>query len=102
MKNSSFFDFDKCFLSNDLWPDFINKIGISKAQLAVSQALDLQRMQGTRYTLPILILETCGTALVDSQFIKNHIGLTFIDHGMLLIYSSKLKSIQILRDNYDS
>ena len=27
MKSSSFFSFDECKLSNDLWPDFINKIG---------------------------------------------------------------------------
>ena len=101
MNNSSFCDFDQCILSNYLLPEFINKIGISKVKLAVRQALDLQRMQGTRYTLPILIVETCGTALVDSEFIKNHIGLTFIDHGMLLIYSGKLKCIQLLRDNYD-
>ena len=57
MKNSSFFDFDKCFLSNELWPNFINEIGIFKAQLAFHQALDLQRMQGSKSTLPVLILE---------------------------------------------
>ncbi len=99
MKNSPFLDFDKCILSNDLWPDFINKIGIFKAKLAVRQALDLQRMQGSLSTLPVLILETCGTALVNSQVIKTHIGLSYIEQGMLLIYSNKLNSIQLLRDN---
>ena len=99
MKNSSFYDFDKCFLSNKLWPDFINNIGLSKAKLAVAQALDLQRMQGNSSTLPILIIETCGTALVNSQVLKNCIGLTYVDQGMLLIYSNKLNSIQLLRDN---
>ena len=101
MKNSSFFDFDKCLLSNDLWPDFINKIGISKAKLAVRQALDLQIMQGSSFTLPILIVETCGTALVSSNIIRNHIGLSYIEQGMILIYSNKLNSIQLLRDNLD-
>ena len=99
MKNTSFFDFDKCFLSNDLWPDFINKIGIFKAKLAVRQALDLQSMQGTSSTLPVLILETCGTALVNSNAVKNYIGLSYLDQGMILIFSSKLKAIQLLRDN---
>ena len=47
MKNTSPFNIDQCSLSNDLWPDFINKIGIFKAKLAVRQALDLQSMQGT-------------------------------------------------------
>ena len=99
MKNSSFLDFDKCFFSNELWPDFINKIGIHKAKLAVRQALDLQIMQGTKSTLPVLILDTCGTALVNSRLIKTHIGLSHLEQGMLLIYSNKLKSIQLLRDN---
>tara|TARA_B100001250_G_C19761442_1_gene772663 strand:- start:1199 stop:1504 length:306 start_codon:yes stop_codon:yes gene_type:complete len=100
MKNSSFLNFDKCFFSNNLWSNFINKIGIFKAKVAVRQALDLQIMQGTSSTLPVLILETCGTALVDSQFIKTHIGLTYIESGMILIYSNKLDAIQLLRDNY--
>ena len=99
MKNSSFFDFDNCSLSNELWPNFINKIGISKAKLAVRQALDLQKMQGSSSTLPLLILETCGTALVNSKVIQTHIGLNYIQYQMLLIYSNKLKSIQLLRDN---
>ncbi len=99
MKKSLFLDFDECILSNDLWSDFIDKIGIFKAKLAVRQALDLQRMQGSLYTLPVLILETCGTALVNSQVIKTHIGLSYIEQDMLLIYSNKLNSIQLLRDN---
>ena len=45
MKNISPFNLDQCSLSNDLWPDFINKIGLIKANLAVRQSLDLQRMQ---------------------------------------------------------
>tara|TARA_B100000579_G_C22537711_1_gene713751 strand:+ start:319 stop:618 length:300 start_codon:yes stop_codon:yes gene_type:complete len=99
MKNTSFLDFDKCNLSNNLWTNFINKIGLFKAKIAVRQALDLQKMQGTSTTLPVLILETCGAALVDSQVIKNHIGLTYVEQGMLLIYSNKSNSIQLLRDN---
>ena len=101
MKNSSFLNFDKCLLSNDLWSNFINEIGIFKAKSAVCQALDLQRMQGSSSTLPVLILETCGTALVSSKVVKNHIGLNYIDQAMILIYSKKLNSIQLLRDNLD-
>ena len=99
MKNSSFLDFDKCFLSNELWPDFINKIGFIKAKLAVRQSLDLQRMQGSTSTLPVLILETCGTALVNSEAVKTYIGLSYLEQGMVLIFSSKLNAIQLLRDN---
>ena len=99
MKYSSFYDFDQCSISNELWPDFINKIGISKAKLAVHQALDLQKMQGNSFTLPVLFLETCGAALVDTRIVKTHFGLTYIQKGMLFIYSKKLNSIQLLIDS---
>ena len=99
MKNISPFNLDQCSLSNDLWPDFINKIGLIKANLAVRQSLDLQRMQGSTSTLPVLILETCGTALVNSEAVKNYIGLSYLEQGMVLIFSSKLNAIQLLRDN---
>jgi len=99
MNNISPFNLEKCSLSNDLWPNFINKIGFIKANLAVRQSLDLQRMQGSSSTLPLLILETCGTALVNSQAIKTYIGLSYMDQGMVLIFSSKLNAIQLLKDN---
>ena len=99
MKNSSYFEFEKSSLSNELWPNFIKKIGFFKAKLAVRQALDLQKMQGNSFTLPVLILDTCGTALVNAQLIKTHIGFSSVEEGMLLIYSHKLNSIQLLIEN---
>ena len=99
MKNSTNFNLDECSLSNDLWPNFINKVGLIKARLAVRQSLDLQRMQGSTSTVPVLILETCGTALVNSQAVKTYIGLSYLEKGMVLIFSSKLNAIQLLRDN---
>ena len=99
MKNTSPFNIDQCYLSNDLWPDFINNIGFIKANLAVRQSLDLQRMQGSTSTLPVLILETCGTALVNSQAVKTYIGLSYMEPEMVLIFSNKLNAIQLLRDN---
>ena len=99
MTNTSPFNIEKCSLSNDLWPNFVNKIGFIKANLAVRQSLDLQRMQGSNSTLPVLILETCGTALVNSQAIKTYIGLSYLEPGMVLIFSNKLSAIQLIRDN---
>ena len=99
MKNISPFNFDECSLSNDLWPNFINKIGFIKAKLAIRQSLDLQRMQGSNLTIPVLILETCGCALVNTNVVKSYIGLSYLDQGMVLIFSSKTKAIQLLRDN---
>ena len=99
MKNTSHFNLDQCSLSNDLWPNFINKIGFINAKLAVRQSLDLQRMQGSTSTLPVLILETCGTALVNSHAVKTYIGLSYMERRMVLIFSTKLNAIQLLRDN---
>ena len=99
MINSFPFNLDECSLSNDLWPNFISKIGFLKARLAIRQSLDLQRMQGSNSTLPVLILETCGTALVNSQAVKTYIGLSYLEPGMVLILSNKLNAIQLLRDN---
>ena len=99
MKNSSSLNLDKCSLSNDLWADFINKIGFIKANLAVRQSLDLQRMQGSTSTIPVLILETCGSALIESQSIKTYIGISYLEQGMVLIFSSKSNAIQLLRNN---
>ena len=99
MKSSTFIDFNECNLSNDLLPIFINNIGLSKAKLAIRQSLDLQIMQGTIYTLPLLILETCGLALVNIDLIKSFIGLSFEGQGIVLIYSNKLKSFQLLMEN---
>ena len=99
MINSSPFNLDECYLSNDLWPDFINKIGFIKARLAIRQSLDLQRMQGSNLTIPLLILETCGTALVNVDTVKTCIGLSCLEPGMVLIFSSKIKAIQLLREN---
>ena len=99
MKNISSLNLDKCSLSNDLWTDFINKIGFIKANLAVRQSLDLQRMQGTTSTLPVLILETCGSALIESQAVKTYVGISYLEQGMVLIFSSKSNAIQLLRNN---
>ena len=99
MNNSSLFNLDECSLSNDLWPNFIKKIGFIKAKLAVRQSLDLQRMQGSSLTMPVLIFETCGTALVNAKAVRSYIGLSNLDQGMVLIFSRRLNAIQLLRNN---
>ncbi len=92
-------DFNECTIANDLWSNFINDIGLSKAKLAISQSLDLQNMQGSIYTLPVLIMETCGSALVSTDALRSLTGLPSFGKGMVLIYSSKSNSIQLLREN---
>ena len=51
---------------NDLWPSLVEKLGLERSQRAVRQALDLQAMQGSDDTLPVLFCETCGLALASS------------------------------------
>ena len=92
-------DLNNCNVSNDLWSGFINHIGLSKAKLAIRQSLDLQDMQGDRSTLPVLILETCGSALVRTEALRSLTGLPSFGKGMVLIYSTRFNSVQLLREN---
>ena len=93
------FDLSNCNVSNDLWSKFINFIGLSKAKLAIRQSLDLQDMQGNTSTLPVLIFETCGSALVRTDALRYLTGLPSFGQGMVLIYSTKSNSVQLLREN---
>tara|TARA_Y100001968_G_scaffold326595_1_gene369946 strand:+ start:308 stop:604 length:297 start_codon:yes stop_codon:yes gene_type:complete len=96
MYNSSFLDLKNYSLSNNLLNTLINKIGLTKAEKAISQSMDLQRMQGTLTTIPILILETCGSGLVSLDSIRSYTGITSLDNKVVLIFSSKYKSFQIV------
>ena len=99
MNKSLSIDFNNCTLSNELWSSIINHIGLSKAKLAIRQCLDLQDMQGNTSTLPVLILETCGSALIRIDVLRSLTGLPSFGKGMILIYSTKYNSVQLLRDN---
>ncbi len=99
MRKSLSFDFKDCNVSNDLWSSFINDIGLSKAKLAIRQSHDLQDMQGNPSTLPVLILETCGSALVRTEALRSLTGLPSFGKGMVLIYSTKSNAVQLLREN---
>ena len=99
MKHPLSIQISNCNLSNDLWSTFINHMGLSKAKLAIRQSLDLQDMQGDISTLPVLILETCGSALVRTESLRSLTGLPSFGKGMVLIYSSKSNSVQLLREN---
>ncbi len=92
------FDLTNFYLSNDLWPNFTERIGFSKALIAIRQAQDLQTMQGTQLTLPVLIVETCGCALVSIDLIRRYTGISPSQDNMILIYSSKLKQYQLLKE----
>ncbi len=97
--NTTFsFDFSCCNPVNYLWPCLVERIGIEKAQQAVNQACDLQRMHGSQDTLPILISETCGLALVKIELLRFQTGLACHGQNMVLILSTKEKSVQLLQE----
>ena len=99
MESSFQFDLAKCNLVNYLWPHFVDMLGLEKAQVAVRQALDLQLMNGSSMTLPILFFETCGVALVRKDLIRQNTGFKCHREGMILIFSVKEKVVQLLQEN---
>ena len=86
----------KCELVNDLWSDFIENIGFSKASLAVRQSIDLQNMNGNSNTIPVLFVETCGIGLTTKVIIREATGLSLTGHNEVLLFSKRKKSFQIL------
>ena len=81
---------------NYLWPRFVENLGLEKAQKAVHQAIDLQRMNASHTTLPVLLFETCGVALVSIDLIHRHTGIFFKSQDIILILSNKKKLLQLL------
>ena len=65
-------EFSKYELVNFLWPELIEDYGFDKARKIVSQAIDLQKMNGTKNsTMPIIFSGTGGLALIPIQMIEN-------------------------------
>ena len=50
----SSFDFSAFAAVNNLWPAFVERLGVGRSQQAVRQALDLQAMHGKEGTVPVL------------------------------------------------
>ena len=92
-------DLSSFSIVNDLFNDFVNKYGFSRSKLAFQQCINLQKMQGTENTLPVLIWETCGTGLIDIDIVKKYTGLNLNSYKFVLLFSSKFKSIQIVQNS---
>ena len=64
-------EFSKYELVNFLWPELIEEYGFDKARKIVSQAIDLQKMNGTKNsTMPIIFSGTGGLALIPVQMLE--------------------------------
>ena len=90
-------DFAACLPVNHLWPAFVDRLGVDRAQRAVRQALDLQGMRGHDGTLPVLFTETCGLALARTDLVREKTGLNAHGERMVLLLSVREQTIQLLQ-----
>jgi len=92
-------EFSKYESVNSLWSELIEDYGFDKARKIVSQAIDLQKMNGTKNnTMPIIFSGTAGLALIQIQMLeKEDVKISYKDN-QVLIFNLKRKSFQILNE----
>ena len=82
---------------NNLWSELIENFGFDKAKKLISQANDLQKMNGIDdITIPIVFIGTGGIALIAINIIEKNITLDQKKGKKVLIFSPKKKTFQIL------
>jgi len=92
-------EFSKYESVNFLWPELIEDYGLDKARKIVSQAIDLQKMNGTKNsTIPIIFSGTGGLALIPIQMIEKENFKNNYKDNQVLIFNLKRKSFQILNE----
>jgi hypothetical protein len=82
---------------NHLWPELVERLGLERSRLAVQQALDLQAMHGTAATLPLLLVDTCGLALVPREQLRLQTGLVGAGERLVLLLSQRSGCLQLLQ-----
>ena len=92
-------EFSKYESVNSLWSELIEHHGFERAKKIVSQAIDLQKMNGNEnVTMPIIFSGTGGLALIPIQSFKvNYLNNNSKD-SQVLIFNLKQKSFQILNE----
>ena len=92
-------EFSKYAPVSFLWSELIEDYGFDKARKIVSQAIDLQKMNGTENnTMPIIFSGTGGLALIPIQMLeKENFKVNYKDN-QVLIFNLKRKSFQILNE----
>ena len=92
-------EFSKYESVNFLWSEFIEHYGFERAKNIVSQALDLQKMNGKkRVTMPIIFSGTGGLALIPIKILKKETLKNSFNENQVLIFNLKNKSFQILKE----
>ncbi len=93
------FEFSKYKSVNSLWSELIEHYGFERAQKIVSQAIDLQKMNGNKnVTIPIIFSGTGGLALIPIQSLKEETLKSNTKDNQVLIFNLKKKSFQILNE----
>ena len=91
-------ELSNCRPVNYLWKYLLKRFEVEKAHQLISQALDLQRMRGNKDTLPVLFIQTGGIALTTYKFLKNETGFTIYGEKLVLLFSPKKKSFQLINE----
>ena len=92
-------EFSKYESVSFLWSQLIEDYGFDKARKIVSQAIDLQRMNGTKnITMPIIFSRTGGLALIPIQMLEKDDFKISYKENQLLIFNLKRKALQILNE----
>ena len=93
------FEFSKYESVNSLWSELIEHHGFERAKKIVSQAIDLQKMNGNEnLTMPIIFSGTGGLALVPIKSLKEETFNSNPKENQVLIFNLKKKSFQILNE----
>ncbi len=96
-------EFSKYESVNSLWSELIEQYGFEKAKKIVSQAIDLQKMNGNKnFTMPIIFSGTGGLALIPIQSFKEERLNSNSKDNQVLIFNLKKKSFQILNEAKNS
>ena len=92
-------EFSKYELVDFLWSELIENYGFERAKKIVSQAIDLQKMNGKKnLTLPIIFSGTGGSALIPTELLKKKDFISSFKDTQLLILNLKNKSFQIIKE----
>ena len=93
------FEFSKYQSVSFLWSELIEDYGFEKAKKIVSQAIDLQKMNGKKCkTMPIIFSGTGGLALIPIQLLREQDFKSTFKDNQVLIFNLKKKSFQILNE----
>ena len=83
-----------------LWSELIESFGFEKSRKIISQAIDLQKMNGRKnITMPIIFTGTGGTALIAINAVEKETSFNNLKDDQVLIFNLKKKSFQLLQEH---